>query len=235
MSTEEIARALTSGRLDAWLKAVEGLRSEEIASLVEKQFSIQRDQFLETVKGKEGHLFPDSYLIPLGSSADKVAEIMTKNFDKKTELLWEEAKTKGLSKDEVIILASLVERETSKEEDRPLVAGILIKRLKNNWPLQIDATVQYAKATLNCSNNSENCEWWPKVYSGDIKAIKSDFNTYEHVGLPPSPICNPSLSSIRAVINYKDTPYWFYLSDSNGEIHFSETAAEHQKNIQRYL
>jgi len=231
MNVKEIAFALTKGRLDKWITIIEGLRREEIAFQVEKELGISEEEFLRASEGKEGHLFPDSYLVPLNASALQLVKIMTENFQGRTERLWEKAEQGGLNKKEVVIIASLVEREARGQDDRYIVAGILIKRWKNKWPLQVDATVQYAKASLTINGQKE---WWSPVSGTDLK-LNSPFNTYKHLDLPPAPICNPSLGSMEAVVGYKTTPYWFYLSDVSGKIHFAETLGRHQENIDNYL
>jgi len=106
------------------------------------------------------------------------------------------------------------------------VAGILIKRGENDWPLQIDATVQYI---LGKKGN-----WWPQINGGDLK-IDSLYNTYKNKGLPPGPICNPGLASIKAVLYPQKTDFWFYLSDKTGKMHYAKTNEEHNNNIRKYL
>jgi len=232
MSTATIAQHLTKGRIDQWLRIIEGVRREEIAFQVEEELGLARKEFLQASEGWEGYLFPDSYLVPLNTSAVKLVEIMVKNFRRRTKNLWPLAQKKGLSEKEVLILASLVEREAKTKDDRILVAGILLKRWKNKWPLQVDATVQYAKASLSPPEGKKG--WWPLV-SGQDLSLKSPFNTYLHLGLPPAPICNPSLESLEAVVESRQTPFWFYLSDRQGKVHFARTLAEHQLNVEKYL
>ena len=233
MSLKEIASTLTKGRLDQWVTFVEGIRLEEIAWLLNGEMGVEVNDFLMASEGKEGFLFPDTYLFPQGVGGEKVVEIMTDNFEVKTQDLWPRAEKRKLSQKEVLVLASLVEREAKRDDDRSLVAGILIKRLREDWLLQIDATVQYAKASKECLLEKE-CRWWPVVTKTDLK-MNSPYNTYENKGLPLGPICNPSLSSIKAVVDYELSSYWFYLSDGQGEIHFSKTLEEHQENIRKYL
>ena len=132
---------------------------------------------------------------------------------------------------QVLILASLVEREARQSSTREKVAGIILKRYLADWPLQIDATVQYV---LGYQPNEKS--WWKKELSEEDLKIDSPFNTYINKGLPPDPICNPSLSSIKAVINAdENTPYWYYLTDNQGVMHYAITLEEHQNNINKYL
>ena len=235
-SLEEIAYLLTHGSLDIWLTFPEGWRREEygrrLAANVE-EFSYP--QFLEQTDELEGHLFPDTYLIPKDASPSSVIKIFTNNFERKYSLeLQLAAREKGLTENQVINLASIVERESRAEKDRPIVAGILLKRWQENWFLQADATVQYAVANVKCQNSNVECEWWEPVRKADLE-VDSPYNTYEYRGLPPGPICNPGLASIEAVIYPQETDYWFYLSDEQGRIHYAKTDEEHEENIERYL
>lgn len=231
MTTAEIAVELINGKRDRWLRIVEGVRREEIAFQVEKELAIPREEFLEASKGKEGRLFPDSYLVPLDVSAPRLVEIINENFRRRTADVRKKAARQKLTAEELLIIASLVEREAREKDDRILVAGILLKRWRSNWPLQVDATVQYAKAL---SSPSLKGEWWPPLSGRDL-SLESPFNTYLHLGLPPSPICNPSLQSLEATVDYRETPFWFYLSDKEGRVHFARSLEEHQENIKKYL
>lgn len=218
MTAFEIAQELTHGRLDYWLTVIEGWRSEEIASHPQIAAS--------AFKEHEGFLFPDTYLVPQNASAGAIIKILRKNFDQQIEALLPEFQKSGLTLDQTLILASIVERETKYEEDRSIVAGILIKRWQNDWPLQADATIQYIVG--------KEGSWWPKVKKTDLK-IESLYNTYLYSGLPPAPICNPGLSAIKAVVYPKDTEYWYYLSDKEGKMHYAKTLEEHTQNIRKYL
>ncbi|MFZ5365713.1 MAG: endolytic transglycosylase MltG [Patescibacteria group bacterium] len=231
MAPLEIARELTHGTLDRWVTIIEGLRREQIGQYLASNFqfpdsNFQYEEFLEQTKNLEGKLFPDTYLIPREADAKKIVEILTKNFAKKTPLPTRE----------VLILASIVEREAKYSQDRPIVAGILLKRLAKNWPLQADATVQYAVGSKKCEGRSEKCEdWWPKNLTREDLKIKSPYNTYLYPGLPPGPICNPGLAAIKAVLDPQSTDYWYYLSDKEGKMHYAKTSEEHQENITKYL
>jgi len=233
MSLQEIGLALTKGRLDQWVTIIEGARREEIAWQLKEEMGIESQDFMTASQGQEGFLFPDTYLLPQGTTAKRVVTIMTDNFEKKTKELWERVEKRGLTKEQVLVLASLVEREVKADEDRKLVAGILVKRWREDWPLQVDATVQYAKVSQDCLADQE-CVWWPAVKKVNLQ-INSPYNTYLNKGLPPGPICNSSLSSLKAVVGYQTSDYWFYLSDSRGEMHFAKSLEEHQGNVKIYL
>lgn len=229
MDARSIAYALTKGTADIWITILEGWRVEEIALELASKLAIPEQEFL--AQAEEGYMFPDSYLIPKNASASAVAAMFRKNFDRRVnQQLREEITRKGLTLHQVVTLASIVEREVKFDEDRPIVAGILLKRWKNNWPLQADATVQYA-----LGYQSESKRWWKRHLTNQDLKIDSPYNTYINQGLPPGPICNPGLKSIEAVVYPKESKYWFYLSDDQGKMHYAETIEEHQININRYL
>lgn len=238
LSPKEIALSLTKGNNDQWVTIIEGLRQEEIADkLLNEGFKIDPGQWTKEINLNEleGKLFPDSYFFPRDASAGAILTIMQKNFQKKvTGGLQEDISLSKLTFQEIIILASIVEREARHDEDRAIVAGILLKRRQNNWALQVDATVQYAIGTQKCTGRL-NCEWWPKSLTKKDLQLKSPYNLYLYRGLPPSPICNPGLSSIKAVLMPQQSPYWYYLSDHEGIMRYAKTDIEHQKNIQTYL
>lgn len=238
MSPKEIAKTLTKGTNDQWIVVFEGLRAEQIGQLFyEKGYLIDFTKWKEQVASEniEGKLFPDSYLIPQGADQEKIIQILLKNFDKKVVNSFESEFTKSnLSQNEVLILASLVEREARHDNDRAIVAGILLNRYYNSWPLQIDASVQYAISSIKC-HSFVGCNWWPDSLTQSDLQADSLYNTYLYKGLPPKPICNPGISSIKAVLQSQKTNYWFYLSDKKGNIHYAETSEEHAANIQKYL
>jgi len=230
MDTHQIAETLTHGTLDVWVTIIEGLRKEEIAQIFSKELNIPEYEF--TKNADEGYLFPDTYLIPRQATAEGVINILTSNFNKKySQRLKRKAKLKGLTDHQVITLASLVEKEAKFDKDRKEVASIILKRIRNDWPLQIDATVQYA---LGYQPNEKT--WWKQVLTADDLKIDSPYNTYKNKGLPPGPIANPGLSSIKAVVNAdQKTPYWYYLSDKSGRMHYSKSLEKHNANIKKYL
>lgn len=230
MSAYEIADNLIHGTIDKWLTIIEGLRKEEIAEIVSKEFNISQIEF-NTI-AKEGFLFPDTYLIPKDADAKMIVDILNKNFQRKVnkDIIFL-ANKKGFSEKELITLASIVEREAKYKDDKVKVASVLIKRLKNDWPLQVDATIQYV-----LGYQIKEKTWWKKYLTIDDLEIDSPFNSYKNKGLPPTPICNPGLDSILAVINADENiPYWYYLSDKFGKMHYSKSLEEHQLNIKKYL
>lgn len=241
MSSQEILQALIKGGNDQRLTMVEGLRHEQIWELlVSQDFVIDRLVWEQAIKKEnlEGKLFPDTYFLTKGITLEEIMAIMARNFQKKVIIgLEEELQKSNLSLDQILTFASIVERESRGETDRRLVAGILRKRLDKDWPLQADATVQYAVGSRKCEREagSGKCDWWPQRLTTKDLEIVSLYNTYKHLGLPPGPICNPGFSAIAAVLSPQDSAYWFYLSDTEGVMHYAKTNAEQVANIRQYL
>lgn len=167
----------------------------------------------------EGYLFPDTYFVQKGAGMKEVIRLMLDNFKKKTA----EASFKDSAVFDIVIIASLLEKEVRTPKDKRIVAGILKTRLEHGIPLQVDATVTYATGRNN-----------GKVSLRDTKT-DSLFNTYKYPGLPLGPISNPGLKSIQAALNPESNPYLYYLSTPEGETIFSKTLEEHNKAKARYL
>lgn len=230
MDTHKIAKSLTHGTLDVWLTIIEGMRKEEVAQQVSQSLNIPEIEFLKYAR--EGYLFPDTYLIPKSATAVAVIKIFEDNFNRRfSDELRERARIKGFTVEQVVRLASLVEREARFSEDRQKVASVLLNRLEKEMKLDIDATVQYA-----LGYQPEEKSWWKKQLSLEDLALDSPYNTYKNAGLPPEPIANPGLASIQAVVDADtNTPYLYYVSDSSGHLHFARNLEEHNENIKRYL
>jgi UPF0755 protein len=212
-TVSEIAEVMTHGEEEAVkLTIPEGYRLEQIAEVA----GIPVKEFMAAAKGMEGTLFPDTYYVKQDITKEELIELMHANYLKKVGEL--DLKT--------LTLASLIERETKHDGEKPIVAGIINKRLAEGWPLELDATIQYQLG--------KSGEWWPNTTLLDRK-IKSPYNTYLSRGLPPGPICNPGLASIKAAKNPTDSPYWFYLHDRSGNIHYGTTLEEHNQNISKYI
>lgn len=242
LSLIEVAGFLQRGKFDLKLTFPEGWRREEMAVSASKILgrSSFYQEFLKETKVLEGYLFPETYIVPKEISAADLVKSMKDIFNKKyTKAATAPGANKELPQEQVITLASIVEREAKKDEDRGVIAGIFLKRLKNGWPLEADATVQYLIASKKLATASleslQDFEFWPKNISFDDLKIDSAYNTRKHAGLPPGPIGNPGLASINAVLNAVETPYWFYLMDNNGQTHFAKTLSEHNQNVERYL
>jgi UPF0755 protein len=171
----------------------------------------------------EGYLFPDTYYFPLDITGEEVVRIMRENFEKKIAPYKKEIEKSGKTLQEIIIMASLIEKEVKTKEEKEIVSGILWKRLKNGIPLQVDATITYITGKKTT-----------KIPKEDLK-IDSPYNTYKYKGLPPGPICNPGLESILAALYPKDSDYWYYLSTPEGKTLFFKTLEEHNLAKAKYL
>jgi len=231
MRAKDVALTLTHGSDDVWVTVIEGLRKEEIAQILSDDVGIPESEFIK--RAQEGTLFPDTYLIPRDATIDQVLNTFASNFNKKySDTLRSQARAQGLSDNDVLILASIVEREANSFQTMKQVASILRKRLKEGYPLQVDATVQYA-----LGYQEEENSWWKKSLSLEDLKISSLYNTYTHTGLPPGPIGSPGLSAITAIIESDtDTPYLYYISNKDGsQLHYARTLDEHNENIRKYL
>lgn len=229
MTATQVADAITHGTVDEWVTIVEGLRKEEVAQKLAQTFTFSEISFIETAK--EGHLFPDTYLIPKTASSDAIIQMMEDNFQKKMKEARAEHPFEKRSDREVLVLASLVEREAKFADDRRTVASIILKRAQNDWPLQIDATVQYGLGYQRAEKT-----WWKKDLTLEDIKVDNTYNTYERKGLPPAPICNPGLDSIKAALAADpNTPYWYYVNDKKGRIQVAKTLEEHNENIKKFI
>ncbi len=234
----KLVEELMKGPVEVWVTIPEGLRREEVAQKFASTFGKGEDfvnEFITASSGQEGFLFPDTYLFPKTATASAVVKKMRATFDKKLDSqMRQDIESGAYDISQIVTLASIIERETKTPEERPIVAGILYKRLKIGMPLQVDATVQYVVATTKCQQTTSKCEWWPQTTIED-RGIKSPHNTYRYPGLPPAPIANPGLTSIKAAIYPTDSPYLYYLHDKDGHIHYARILEEHNENIRTYL
>lgn len=226
MSTIQIMEILSKGADDIWVTLIEGWRVEEMASEIAKNFEDNSESFV--TNAEEGYMFPDTYLFPKDSTVEFIAKTLRNTFNERySEELKVKIRKQGLSDKEGVILASLVEREGRSDKVRTEIAGILLKRLNIGMKLDVDATVQYALGYQSAEKS-----WWKRHITKEDKEIKSPYNTYKNPGLPPAPICNPSLSSLEAVANANpDTPYLYYYHDSKGNSHYGKTLDEHLDNV----
>ncbi len=189
----------------------EGLTAKEIDELFGGFENFDKEEFLEKTANLEGYLFPDTYLFLPFAETEQIIGTMTDNFKNKAG---------DIGKD-IVIMASLIEKEVPDSGDRKIVSGILWKRLELGMALQVDAVFPYITGSR-------------KVLLDDLK-IDSPYNTYLHKGLPPGPISNPGLDAIEAAKNPQETSYLYYLSSQDGKTHFAKTFAEHLRNKEKYL
>ena len=237
-SVAEVASTLAAGGKPAvsWLTVPEGFTARQIAHRLEADGLGNAAEFIDVTShqsllignaltnGLEGYLYPDTYQLQRGESADQIAALMTAQFRKKLPRDWESAaRHLGYSLPQIITLASLVEREAKVDAERPIMAGVYYNRLRRGMPLEVDATIEYALPTHKTV-----------LHYSDL-AIDSPYNTYTHTGLPPTPIANPGARSIAAALHPKSTGYLYYVYVGHGHHHFSSTLAEQQAAEQRYL
>jgi UPF0755 protein len=212
----------------------EGLDVLQISAILGKDIpSFATSTFIAEGKPFEGYLFPDTYFFNQQTTPDDAVQAMRSLFDQKIVTvrglsLYESSSTRALlvqpmATSSVIIMASMLEREATSSTDRRIISGILLKRLDAKMPLQVDATLAYA---LNKDGT--------KLTSADLAATSS-YNTYKNLGLPPTPIGNPGLSAIEDALNPTATDYWYYISDSKGNIHYAKTYDEQLANEAKYL
>ena len=249
MTMEEIARQLQHGRLPTVTVTVpEGWRAEQVAELCEEAGVTSAQAFVQVVlQGRseyeflgdrppgspasvEGFLFPDTYQLPLDTTPGRVIDIMLQNWDRRVPPeLRSKAADLGFSLYDVVALASIVEREAVLAEERPLIASVYLNRLQIDMYLQADPTVQYAKGY-----DQEAEHWWSPVTQEEYSSVDSPYNTYLNPGLPPSPICNPGLASMRAVLEPTPSEYLFFLHKGDGSHAFAVTYEEHLRNQELY-
>jgi UPF0755 protein len=230
LNTVQIAQNLTKGTLDVWVTVIEGLRKEQTAQIFSQELGIPEIEFAKNAK--EGYLFPDTYLIPKSASSSTVINIMSANFAKKfSPVLQEQSKKTGLTPDQVVTLASIVEKEAATFADKKQVANILLRRIKEGKPLQVDTSIAYA-----LGYQEDTKKWWKEFITFDDLKIDSPYNLYTHEGLPPTPICSPGLDALTAAAEADaNTPYLFFISDKQGAMHYSKTDEEHQATVDKYL
>jgi len=229
MTAKEIAEKLTHGSQDGWITIIEGVRKEEIGEQLSEQFGIDQTKFTETAT--EGRLFPDTYRIPKKATIPAILQIFEKTFQAKFAAARSEYPFVKRTDRDVLVLASLIEREAKFPEDRRLIGSIILKRIEYDWPIQLDATIQYA-----LGYQRKERTWWKRDLTVSDLKVDSTYNTYTRNGLPPAPICNPSLDSIKAAFAADaNTPYLYYVSDAKGRIHPAKTLEEHNENIKKYI
>ena len=239
MDTKEVLEKLMEGDVSEFKLVIpEGFTVMDIAKRLEAEGIADREEFLEEAadfapydymedtKGAhyraEGFLFPATYELSPDISSQEILETMARTFDQRlTPSIRNRAKKMGLSIYDLVILASLVEKEALYEEDRPIIAQVLFKRLEIGMPLQCDASLQYLMDA-------------PKedVSIADTK-IESPYNTYQNKGLPPGPIANPGMDSIKAVLYPADTDYLYFVADRDGHNYYSHTYDEHLEIVEK--
>lgn len=249
MTMAEIITKLHRGLIKATLVTIpEGWRLDEVGELVAKKGIFTKDDFLAATRGVydysflkgrptgatlEGYLFPDTYEIrPKHTPADYV-NMMLANFQSKfTPAMADAAAKRGLTVHQAITLASIVEREAVRSEERPVIASVFLNRLKRDIPLYADPTIQYALGSTPAS--VARWGYWKQDLSQADLDTNSPYNTYRNPGLPPGPIANPGIAAIRAVLEPADTNYLYFVARGDGTHAFAATKEEHDRNVSRY-
>lgn len=239
MSPLTIADILTKGRVSSKKITIpEGWTIDDISTYLEKQGVARKSDFIAATQKSynydfladkpvsqdlEGYLFPDTYQLSATANAEDIVKMMLDNFGQRlTPSIRASIKGSGMSTYEVVTLASIVEREVSKPEDRKVVAGIFLNRLNTGMALESCATIQYI-----LKSNEER-------FSYEQTRVESPYNTYIHAGLPMGPIGNPGTDSIQAVLFPEKTDYLYFFS-AKGTTYYSKTLEEHEAKIARYL
>jgi UPF0755 protein len=202
----------------------EGMTVRDMASLLEEQLpNFDTKAFLTMARGKEGYLFPDTYFFEPTVTPEEIVTRLSETFTLRVADLADDIEAFERPLDEVMVMASLLEKEARSFEVRQTVAGILWKRIELEMPLQVDAVFGYiyGRPTFNPSLS-------------DLE-IDSPYNTYRVEGLPPGPIGNPGLESIRAAVTPIETDYLYYLTDRDGIMRYARTFEEHIENRRLYL
>lgn len=240
VTSSQVFDTIANGRVYVReLVVPEGLSMFDIADLVQREDFTTREEFLAAARNPaliqdlvpgapslEGFLFPATYEFPRHPTGEQMVSAMVAHFRKEwLGISAQQPNLSGLALEKLVTLASLVERETPKPEERPIVAGVFINRLHHHVPLQCDPTVVYA---LELAGN----------YSGTLSAsnlpFDSPYNTYRHIGLPPGPIANPGSASLRAALNPSETDYVYFVANTEGGHFFGKTLSEHNHNVALY-
>jgi UPF0755 protein len=237
-TTDEILQQIVSGsgQVAEWVTFPEGYTARQIAATLaahglgdeaELTHAFLHDTIVvggTRTRSLEGFLFPSTYLIALDATPQDVERQLTDAF--RHELppdAQARARRLGLRVPEVVTLASLIEREAKADDERPLMAGVYYNRLRLRMPLQVDASIEYTFPAHKT-----------EITRADL-ASDSAYNTYKHLGLPPTPIANPGRASLVAALRPRPSQYLYYVYRGDGHHAFSRTLAEHNANVSRYL
>lgn len=204
----------------------EGMNSYEIANLISSNFpSFDKKIFLNIVEKRklEGYLFPDTYFFMPDMTEEEIIKIMKDNFDERIKEVSVEIKRFGKSVSDIIKMASILEGEARLKETREIVAGILWRRIAIGMALQVDTSFKYINGKTSATLTTD-----------DLK-IDSPYNSYTRRGLPPTAISNPGIEAILAAINPIKTSYLYFLTDKEGNMHYSATFEGHVANKLTYL
>lgn len=221
-----VARAMSVGAFGLEpirIRIPEGAMVKDMATTFDKRLlRFDPEVFKETAQPLEGYLFPDTYFFLPNASEKSIIEAMRQNFETHIEPLRADMEAFGKPLSDIVIMASIIEREARNPEDRRKISSVLWNRIRKDMALQVDVTFLYTigKGTFQLT----------------LKDLASDspYNTYKHKGLPPTPIGSPSLDALDAAIHPAKTDFLFFLADHSGVTHFCKTYSCHQANKRRY-
>lgn len=227
MSFKDALDKIVSGKVVMHhIRLPEGKTTAQFLEIINQEPLLKGDI---TIKAEEGTLMPETYTFHKGESRDQIVRHAQNAMKKALKQAWKyrQDALPLKSKEELLILASIIEKETGRSDERAMVASVFVNRLNKGMLLQTDPTVIYAltqgKTELGRSLKRKDLE------------VDSPYNTYKYKGLPPAPICNPSLASLQAAAHPEDTPYFYFVANGEGGHNFSKTLSQHNLNIKAWL
>lgn len=227
LDAHAVAALIVAGDNTANLLRITHLEGDSVDKLAPRIADVVTDfdseQFISAATPLEGTLFPDTYLVPPTITVNGMIELMQRRYQEATATITDAIAAHPLSEDEIINLASIIEREANSPDSMRMVSGILQNRLNIGMALQVDASMEYAL-------DKPLSELVPQDLQQD-----SPYNTYLYQGLPPTPIGNPGIESILAVLQPTPSNYFYYITGNDGQFYYAETFDEHRRNIARYL
>lgn len=246
MRPSEILNVLVSGKsIFRPFTIPEGYNIFEIAELIEKNNLGTREDFVklvfdqnfirelssenlllsENIQTLEGYLFPETYQVTKYMGLKDIIRAQVRLFKKNFDQVIKDKHVAGLTNDQILILASIIEKETGNAKERPLVSSVFHNRIQKKMKLQTDPTILYGKSMV-----SKKLEM--NITRADLVATNNPYNTYMIPFLPPGPISNPGRDSLHAAVEPAQTPFLFFVSQNNGTTRFTESLSEHNKNVQ---
>lgn len=224
----QLATAFIQGNTTPELIKFTHIEGERVSLLAKRAAAtlpnFDHEEFIELAKNFEGFLYPDTYLVPPSFNSQQLFDLLNQTYRERLAPLQSDIARHRLSEKEIIILASIIEREANTESSMRMVSGILQNRLRIGMALQADATMEY----ILDKPLSE-------LTASDLRDIDSPYNTYLYPGLPPTPIGNPGLTAIKAVLEPTPSAYLFYITGNDGNFYYAENFDQHRLNIARYL
>ena len=218
------------------VRIIEGYTAKQIGQILDQKDLLTEEAFARRIRDPEfihslgidaltleGYLFPDTYFFPKKMGDKKIIKAMVSQFRKTMTPQWiQRAKELEMTPHEVLTLASIIEKETGLESERPVISAVFHNRIKRNIPLQSDPTVIYALPNFNGNLTRKNLSY------------RSPYNTYRVKGLPPGPIANPGAKSLQAALYPDDVNYFYFVSKNDGSHYFSKTLSEHKRAVQTF-